>query len=131
VAVHDAPNERPSTACRCTRCAADLALLSPGARYCPQCGLRLNDHRSLPGTLRDTPPALLHPRDAFSSCVLRGYATAMFRLGVRYEVRHNDDEAVRCYGKASRLGNELAKSRLLEIPPARLVSPSDTPPRPA
>ena len=56
--------------------------------------------------------------DAFSSVVLRGYANAMFRLGVHYEVRHNDNEAVRCYGKASRLGNEPARVRLTNIPVA-------------
>jgi hypothetical protein len=35
--------------------------------------------------------------------MVRGYASAMYRLGSHYEFRHNDDEAVRCYGKAFRL----------------------------
>ena len=58
------------------------------------------------------------PASAFTSTIVRGYANAMYRLGVRYEVRRNEAEAVRCYGKASHLGNEPAKSRLLDIPGA-------------
>ena len=105
---------------RCTRCAADLSTLSAAARFCPKCGLRLSDHRA---TLSS---ATFTPLQAFSSCVLQGYANAMFRLGVHYEVRHNDDEAVRCYGKASRLGLEEARGRLDEIPFAsRSDEPSD------
>lgn len=61
--------------------------------------------------------------------IVRGYANAMYRLGARYEVRHNEAEAVRCYGKASHLGNEPAKARLLGIPSAtRLHLPSGSPP---
>lgn len=45
----------------------------------------------------------------------------MLRLGIRYETRHNDDEAVRCYGKASRLGNEAAAERLITIPNAAVA----------
>ena len=118
-AVPDAPNQCPSPACRCTRCAGDLTRLVPEARYCPGCGLRLSDDRFTPPALRGSPPP-----PALSSCVLKGYANAMFRLGVRYEVRHNDDEAVRCYGKASRLGNGPAIARLGQIPLARVA---DTP----
>ena len=46
-----------------------------------------------------------------ASVILHGYANAMFRLGTRYEFRHNTDEAIRCYGKASQLGNEPATAR--------------------
>jgi hypothetical protein len=83
------------------------------ARYCPRCGVRLSD-----------PPDPSRVRGPFSNVVLRGYASAMYRLGTRYEARHNDDEAVRCYVKSSRLGNEQAKSRLGDIPLAALFKPS-------
>ena len=124
----DARDESPSTSCRCTRCAADLALVSPWARYCPQCGLRLSDNRPAPVSPRAATPALFYPLDAFSSVVLRGYANAMFRLGLHYEVRHNGDEAVRCYGKASRLGNEPARARLTTIPLARRAGDAEDAP---
>ena len=32
-------------------------------------------------------------------------------------MRHNDHEAARCYGKASRLGSETARVRLARLPP--------------
>ena len=59
------------------------------------------------------PPALEGPRSA----IIAGYANALYRLGWRYE-RHlgferNVSEAVRCYLKAARLGNEEALARLV------------------
>ena len=99
--------------CRCTRCAADLSALVPAARYCPNCGLRLVE--------------LSQPPVAFTHRVVQGYASAMFRLGTHHEFRHNDDEAFRCYGKASRLGNEPARARLLDVPQASVSPESGTP----
>jgi hypothetical protein len=90
--------------CRCTRCATDLSALVPVARFCPNCGFRLGE--------------LSQRSFAFAHRVVQGYASAMFRLGAHHEFRHNDDEAFRCYGKASRLGNEPARARLLDVPPA-------------
>lgn len=103
----------------------NLSLVSINARFCPRCGLRLNDDRAAgegdrhPWFARNTTSGHTEPStaaDRFTSTILRGYANAMYRLGVRYEVRRNEAEAVRCFGKASHLGNEPAKSRLLEIP---------------
>jgi hypothetical protein len=83
------------------------------ARFCYHCGSPLDAER--PGGAR--PVAVLSRLDdLFSSTIVRGYAHAMFRLGTRYEVRHNGHEAARCYGKASRLGSEPAKARLAQLP---------------
>ena len=90
--------------CRCTRCAADLSGVAPAARFCPQCGLRLGELQQL--------------EFVFTHRIVHGYASAMFRLGAHHEFRHNADEAVRCYGKASKLGHEPARARLLDIPMA-------------
>ncbi len=63
----------------------------------------------------------------FSTKITRGYAHAMFRLGTRYEVRHNEDEAVRCYDKSSRLGDARATAKLDEIPIANAVEDDNAP----
>jgi hypothetical protein len=105
--VPDAPRIPGGSPCRCARCATDLSALVPGARFCPRCGTRLGD--------------LSHVRLAFAHGIVRGYASAMFRLGAHHEFRHNDDEAFRCYGKASRLGNEPARERVLDVPPAAVA----------
>jgi TPR repeat protein len=103
---------------RCSRCSSDLSGVPPAARFCPNCGVRLSDARAqLVITQIDPLP---------TTAVVRGYASAMFRLGFHYEIRHNDDEAVRCYGKASRLGHSAAKTRMLDIPIAALADdPAD------
>lgn len=48
--------------------------------------------------------------------MLYGYATALFRLGRRYEralgADRNLDEAARCYFKAAKLGNLAGFARL-------------------
>lgn len=110
-------------AVRCNRCTADLSTLAPAARFCPKCGLNLADAGRSPARpsqpSRESMPSTFTPLPAADrpsmSCIVRGYANAMFKLGVRYEVRHNDHEAVRCYGKASRLGNEPAAARLARV----------------
>src|SRR5687768_14608842 len=91
------------------RCGCDLGELVDVARFCPVCGLELSESRGHDG------------QESFSTTIVRGYAHAMFRLGVRYEVRHNDDEAVRCYDKSSRLGDERATGKILEIPVASIA----------
>jgi TPR repeat protein len=54
----------------------------------------------------------------FHSDVLVAYATALFRLGWRYErgrgAPRNVAEAIRCYCKSARLGNRSAAARLDE-----------------
>jgi hypothetical protein len=77
----------------CVRCTFDLTGVAPAARFCPNCGTSLGDARQLVIARLDLAP---------TPAVFRGYASAMFRLGYHYEFRHNDDEALRCYGKARR-----------------------------
>jgi hypothetical protein len=86
---------------RCGGCGRDLSELVPVARYCPHCGVRLDDAVDVP----------------FCNSILFGYAKAMFRLGVHHEVRHNEPEAIRCYDKASRLGSRAADDRLAGLIP--------------
>ena len=67
-----------------------------------------------------TPPPLpalpSAPLRNFHSDVLIAYASALFRLGWRYERGHgaprNLAEAIRCYYKSARLGNRSAAERL-------------------
>ena len=109
-----ADNPTADDGTRCRRCDADLTRLTGAARFCYQCGTPLDlDQR----TGRLPIPVLSRFDDLFSTMIVRGYAHAMFRLGTRYEVRRNDHEAVRCYGKASRLGSEAARARLSDMPP--------------
>ena len=89
-----------------------MSELAAEAVYCPRCGLRLPPP---PGATSEGSGSLASDESSFSSTIVRSYANAMCRLGVRYEVRHNEAEAVRCYGKASHLGNAAAKVCLLDI----------------
>jgi hypothetical protein len=113
VAAH-ADNASHDGGSRCRRCDADLTRLTGAARFCYQCGGPLDPDRPLEAR---SVPVLGRFDDLFSTMIVRGYAHAMFRLGTRYEVRHNGHEAARCYGKASRLGSEPARARLAQIPP--------------
>jgi hypothetical protein len=101
----------------CDRCGTDLSAVATFARFCPHCGVKLADFAAA--------RAHAGPLERAANLVLRGYANAMFRLGEHYEVRHNGDEAIRCYGKASQLGNEVAKSRLVDIPLARAMESTE------
>ena len=85
------------------------------ALYCPRCGLRIQR------------PSPASDAGGFSSHVTRGYASAMLRLGIRYEVRHNEHEAVRCYGKSAHLGDVTAKVRLLDVALASQLERSRAP----
>ena len=111
----NAPADSPvDDGSRCRRCDADLTRLTGAAKFCYQCGSPLDpDQRTGKAPI----PVLSRFDDLFSTMIVRGYAHAMFRLGTRYEVRHNDHEAARCYGKASRLGSEPARARLAQMPP--------------
>ena len=108
-------------------------MLSAAARFCPRCGTpRVEAAASTPSAAvfplperAAEPPPETRP---FTTTIIRGYANAMYRLGMRYEVRRNEGEAVRCYGKASSLGNKPAAARLLDIPVARLTDPPVKPP---
>ncbi|HZL33875.1 MAG TPA: hypothetical protein VFC78_01115 [Tepidisphaeraceae bacterium] len=83
----------------CPGCHWNLAALSGIARYCPHCGSPLS-----------VPDQQAH------SLIVRGYASALFRLGAVYEkslgAGYHPNEAVRCYSKAAQLGNESAKASL-------------------
>jgi hypothetical protein len=93
--------------------------------------VKLEDAPAAAGTPALRPEFSAPVRSGCASVILHGYANAMFRLGTRYEFRHNTDEAVRCYGKASQLGNEPAQARLLEIPMARVAEADDAAPFPS
>jgi TPR repeat protein len=60
-------------------------------------------------------PPTIAPTPESSSQIVRGYASALYKLGRRYEVAagsRNPREAIRCYLKAARLGNMMAFARL-------------------
>jgi hypothetical protein len=109
----NAPGDMPADGSRCRRCDADLSRLTGAAKFCYQCGSPLDLDWA---TSKRPIPILPLFEDLFSTMIVRGYAHAMFRLGTRYEVRHNGHEAARCYGKASRLGSEPARVRLTQMP---------------
>jgi TPR repeat protein len=64
----------------------------------------------------DLPPLPLDGAEATHSLIRFGYAAAMGSLGLRYEAglgaQKNEDEAIRCYIKAARMGNDAARERL-------------------
>jgi TPR repeat protein len=128
----------------CSHCNTDLADLPLGARYCRHCGVRLRSALAptAPRPAQGSPggyrlPAEGHfnwrfwwwggaPRVQQSapgdrSFMLLAYAKSMFGLGWRYEhavgSRRNLSEAVRCYGKAAKLGDADAAARLGYHPP--------------
>ena len=100
----------------CVRCGHDLTRLPVPPRFCPRCGLNVSVRPVPVAEWREPVPVLTPPREPGTSTIVVGYGNAMNKLGGRYEVgrgvQRNVDEAVRCYGKAARLGNEDAKSRL-------------------
>jgi hypothetical protein len=101
----------------CPACKRSLAEVPWTARFCPSCGgiLRVV---LLPseGQGQKKASAADDPRFA----VREGYAAAMLRLGWRYEsglgASRNIPEAVRCYTKSAKLGNENAKERIAPVP---------------
>jgi TPR repeat protein len=126
---------------RCLRCAADLSRLPEEGRYCPRCGLdtfssppaALQARAAEPSSPRASDalewkhlgeltifskaaiPPTIAPSPESSSQIVRGYASALYKLGRRYEVAagtRNPREAIRCYLKAARLGNMMAFARL-------------------
>src|SRR5262249_2518823 len=110
----------PAVAHLCERCGYDVSRLPPGANFCPRCGFnRLADQmRPDPAQGRLDIPMFETPakREFVHSLMLLGYASAMNTLGSKYEsglgVSRNEWEALRCYCKAARLGNEQAQERL-------------------
>ena len=111
---------------RCEECKADLSRVPAEAQYCPRCGRELTAKhggaRSWVGSCLDPmdeemPPPPFDPNQPVHSQVIFGYAAAMHNLGVRYEegrkgTPRNMQEAVRCYIKSARLGNDRALDRL-------------------
>src|SRR5258705_12618547 len=114
--------EKPD--CSCPRCHHDLSRLPPTAHFCPHCG---QNQPRIPLADFAFPPAPPAP-EHFHSVMIVGYARAMSQLGSRYETGHgvarNSDEALRCFCKATRLGNSEARSRLItrRIPAANTMA---------
>ena len=106
----------------CRRCDADLTRITGAARFCYQCGSPLDADQHTGHSLTPVLPLF---DGLFSTMIVRGYAHAMFRLGTRYEVRHNGHEAARCYGKAAHLGSEPARVRLAQLPPEPAAEADD------
>lgn len=117
---------------RCPGCQADLDGVPNAAKFCPRCGTDLHHaNDAVNSTPASTSPL---PADAFAGTnaadptrpvlppiavrtpILRGFASALYRLGRRYEgglgSRYNPAEAERCYFKAAKLGNPAALARL-------------------
>ena len=114
----------------CARCGLDVQALPKTRRFCPRCGFKLAVESAEPAVIYRHPlPAMPveQQHEPSHSLMISGYATAMNKLGVRYEVgqgvARNEDEAIRCYGKAARLGDEDARTRL-----ARWDNAADDPP---
>jgi predicted RNA-binding Zn-ribbon protein involved in translation (DUF1610 family) len=101
----------------CAKCEFDLAELPQSARYCPHCGFDLIEQAAQP-----RPVLPLVGSRYTRSPLVRAFAGAIYRLGARYEanlgVRANRHEAIRCYQKAAKLGNELAADRLTAQDPS-------------
>jgi hypothetical protein len=142
----------------CPKCEADFCALPASARFCPKCGwdrqhapdseTQHNDTCSRRGEVAaaqavpyfeldieasQTPPPLPPPlakKAPQRSPLLRGFATALYRLGRRYEgslgARHHPGEAERCYFKAAKLGNPAAIARIGNTP--RRQSDAASPP---
>jgi len=101
----------------CQGCASNLSALPAMARFCNRCGRAVPEGFSA----MKEPPA--EPETTIASTaesfprplILIAYGRALFNLGVRYETavgsRRNVQEAVRCYWKAARLGDEAARDR--------------------
>ena len=106
----------------CRSCGELVADLPPAARYCPGCGTRVRPPLSRLAHLRRFVSGLYaRPQDEVvatgpTTPILVGYGNALFSLGWRYErgaaARRNLPEAIRCYRKSARLGNEDAAVRL-------------------
>lgn len=133
----------------CPKCLSDLCSLPKSARYCPHCGWDLQQPPAMavvqerPTTPDDPfphPPTVTPPGDnsvpgrrpePIRSPILRGFATALYRLGARYErglgASYNSDEAQRCYFKAAKLGNSAAIARLRGS--SEIDDPSNDPPQ--
>jgi hypothetical protein len=105
---------------QCPRCFWELSAIAGVARFCPRCGMQLApvpvDPVPVPAVDRQAELAAISPATGAHSLILIGYAAAMTNLGCRYEtgfgMPRNEDEAIRCYIKAARLGNSLALERL-------------------
>jgi hypothetical protein len=105
---------------RCATCGFEVNLLAVRARFCPRCGVRVQEPEAL-----GVKPVL--PVEPNHSEILNGYASALTHLGGKYEENrpHNEREAVRCYLKAAKLGSGEAQEKLAEkgIEPAESDGP--------
>src|ERR1700742_3335770 len=135
---HVAPTQVDPATRQCPRCRRDCTDCPPQAKYCVNCGKRLPGpftilaRRALlalyslrqPPLLQFGPPIgkfYVYRGPADRSLILTGYGNALFHLGRTYEHRppptRNLPEALRCYLKSARLGNEQATQRLQALPP--------------
>ena len=117
---------RDLQAAHCIACGRDTTQLQLAARFCPDCGAKLQmAHRRRFQMCRQILPLIhLGRGELFDAelpvrgrtAILIGYANAMYRLGWRYErgsgIPRNLPEATRCYTKSARLGNLDAMIRL-------------------
>lgn len=131
-----APLGRLEASRPCPRCQHELSGIPVTGRYCPRCGIQLLVEDAGAGkpppfatvireSIEDSvtvrrieqlrPVAAQagdHPERGRRRSILRGYASALYRLGWRYEsangATRNLDEALRCYGKAARLNRSEA-----------------------
>jgi hypothetical protein len=107
---------------RCATCGYEVHLLAVRARFCPKCGVRVQEPEAL-----GVKPVL--PVEPNHSEILNGYASALTHLGGKYEENRprNEREAVRCYLKAAKLGSGAAHEKLAEkgIEPAAPETPTD------
>jgi TPR repeat protein len=139
VAADPADLSDPLTYPHCFRCHTDLTHCFLSACFCPRCGVTLAGmtvETLQPAPIPPLPLPVLatEPRRADDThSLILGYANAMFRLGWRYEngqgTSRNAEEAVRCYFKAAKLGNDSALARLTTresygpLPPAESGTP--------
>ena len=105
----------------CPHCQFNLGVLPMSAKYCPHCGVDLSRPTVSANPVRveyasKSAGAPLKVVGSHRSALVRGFAGALYRLGVRYEAnlgaRSNRNEAIRCYQKAAKLGDEQAMNRL-------------------
>ncbi len=124
--------EKLAAALRCPRCNHDLASVQQLARFCPQCGMQLeNGSTEQPGNISTTELAELNAwlEQVYANRQSTGkphehqpailaYVNTMFNLGWRYEngrgVLRNVEEALRYYRRAANMGNQSALRRLGE-----------------
>jgi Sel1 repeat len=108
----DRDDDLPEHLISCVRCSQILLFIPPTGEFCPRCGARL-PKSTLPTTEARAEPAgaLPHPP------TLVAYVNAMLNLAHRFELgqdgERNPAQALRYYRKAAKLGNRMARFRVM------------------